>query len=71
MEDIVTAKMDYTRLDQASSPVRIRLNSTAVRVKNLGEDGGGDLLSCRKATQSSRKRERARLLQLHRAVSLS
>ena len=37
MEDIVTAKMDYTRLDQASSPVRIRLNSTAVRVKNLGE----------------------------------
>ena len=37
MEDIVTAKMDYTRLDQASSPVRIRLNSTAVRVKNLSE----------------------------------
>jgi spermidine dehydrogenase len=37
MEDIVTAKMDYTRLDQASSPVRIRLNSTAVHVKNLSE----------------------------------
>ncbi len=37
MEDIVTAKMDYTRLDHAESPVRIRLNSTAVRVKNVGE----------------------------------
>lgn len=37
MEDIVTARMNYTRLDQASSPVRIRLNSTAVRVKHLGE----------------------------------
>jgi spermidine dehydrogenase len=35
MEDIVTAKMDYTKLDQASSPVRIRLNSTAVHVKNV------------------------------------
>ncbi len=39
MEDIVTAKMDYTRLDQSSSPVRIRLNSTAVRVRNLSEEG--------------------------------
>ena len=37
MEDIVTAKMDYTKLDHVSSPVRIRLNSTAVHVKNLGE----------------------------------
>jgi spermidine dehydrogenase len=37
MEDIVTAKMDYTRLDHAGSAVRIRLNSTAVHVKNAGE----------------------------------
>ena len=37
MEDIVTAKMNYTKLDQASSPVRIRLNSTGVRAKHLGE----------------------------------
>ncbi len=37
MEDIVTARMDYTRLDQPSSSVRIRLNSTAVRVKHLGD----------------------------------
>jgi len=37
MEDIVTAKMDYTRLDLPSSLVRIRLNSTAVRAKHVGD----------------------------------
>ncbi len=36
MEDIVIAKMDYTRLDRAGSNVRIRLNSTAVHVQHLG-----------------------------------
>jgi spermidine dehydrogenase len=36
MEDIVTARMDYARLDEAGSPVRIRLNSTAIRARNLG-----------------------------------
>ena len=35
--DVVTAKADYARLDHASSPVRIRLNSTAVRVKHVGD----------------------------------
>src|SRR5215469_449933 len=35
--DIVEAKADYSRLDEASSPVRIRLNSTAVRVKHTGD----------------------------------
>jgi spermidine dehydrogenase len=37
MEDIVTAKMDYARLDEVGSPVRIRLNSTAIRARNLGD----------------------------------
>jgi spermidine dehydrogenase len=37
MEDIVTAKMNYARIDDPSSPVRIRLNSTAVRVKHAGD----------------------------------
>jgi spermidine dehydrogenase len=37
MEDIVTARADYARLDDASSPVRIRLNSTAVKVKHTGD----------------------------------
>ena len=35
--DIVTAKADYSKLDEDSSPTRIRLNSTAVRVKHSGE----------------------------------
>jgi len=34
--DIVTAKADYSKLDEDSSPIRIRLNSTAVRVKHIG-----------------------------------
>lgn len=37
MEDIVTAKMNYARLDQPESRVRIRLSSTAVRVKHIGD----------------------------------
>ncbi len=36
-EDIVTAKFDYGRLDESGSPVRIRLNSTVVRARNVGD----------------------------------
>jgi spermidine dehydrogenase len=36
MEDVVTARADYSKLDQPSSPIRIRLNSTAVRVQHSG-----------------------------------
>jgi spermidine dehydrogenase len=35
-EDAVTAQVDYSRLDRAGSPVRLRLNSTVVRARNLG-----------------------------------
>ena len=35
--DVVLAKANYAKLDQQGSPVRIRLNSTAVRVKHLGD----------------------------------
>jgi spermidine dehydrogenase len=35
MEDIVTAKMNYARLDDSASAVRIRLNSTAVHARHL------------------------------------
>jgi spermidine dehydrogenase len=35
--DVVLAKANYAKLDQASSAVRIRLNSTAVRVKHWGD----------------------------------
>src|SRR5271169_5301324 len=36
MYDVVTARADYSQLDRASSPVRIRLNSTVVKVKHDG-----------------------------------
>ena len=36
MEDIVTARFDYGRLDDPQSSVRIRLNSTVVGVRHLG-----------------------------------
>jgi spermidine dehydrogenase len=39
MEDIVTAKLNYATLDDSSSPVRIRLNSTAILARNVGEPG--------------------------------
>ena len=37
MEDIVTARMDYTRLDNPGNSARIRLNCTAVRAKHHGD----------------------------------
>ena len=37
MEDIVTARANYARLDDPASRVRIRLNSTAVRAKHVGD----------------------------------
>jgi spermidine dehydrogenase len=36
-QDVVTARANYARLDQENSPVRIRLNSTAVRVRHQGD----------------------------------
>ncbi len=35
--DVVLAKADYSKLDADSSPVKIRVNSTAVRVKHMGD----------------------------------
>jgi spermidine dehydrogenase len=35
--DLVMARANYAHLDQPSSPVRIRLNSTVVRVRHLGD----------------------------------
>ena len=38
MEDVVTAKADYSKLDMAASArTRIRLNSTVVQVRHVGE----------------------------------
>lgn len=37
MDDIVLATFDYAKLDQPKAPVRLRLNSTAVSVRNVGD----------------------------------
>ncbi|MGA7292508.1 MAG: NAD(P)-binding protein [Terriglobales bacterium] len=37
MEDIVTARANYANLDDPSSPIHIRLNSTAVKVAHIGD----------------------------------
>ncbi len=37
LDDVILAKANYAKLDDSSSPVRIRLNSTAVRVKHVGD----------------------------------
>lgn len=39
-EDIVLARADYSKLDRDGAPVRIRLNSTAVKVQQVGDEGG-------------------------------
>ncbi len=36
-EDIVMAKVDYRKLDHSDSPVKIRLNSTVVRARHVGD----------------------------------
>ena len=36
-EDVVMARVDYSRLDRPDSPVRLRLSSTAIRVFNVGD----------------------------------
>lgn len=37
MEDSVSARLDYAKLDDPSAATRLRLNSTAVRVRHLGD----------------------------------
>ncbi|MDC0222442.1 spermidine dehydrogenase, partial [Gammaproteobacteria bacterium] len=38
VEDIVTARFDYGRLDQPSSAARIRLNSSVVRARHIADN---------------------------------
>jgi spermidine dehydrogenase len=42
VEDVVTAQASYALLDSPDSPVRIRLNSTVVRVRNLHKQESAD-----------------------------
>ena len=43
MEDVVTARLDYSKLDVPASRVRLRLNSTAVRVAEVETPGGREI----------------------------
>jgi spermidine dehydrogenase len=43
MEDVVTARADYRALDRPSSPVRIRLNSTAVGARHTADGRAVDV----------------------------
>jgi spermidine dehydrogenase len=36
-EEIVTARLDYSELDRPASPLRLRLSSTVVRARHLGD----------------------------------
>ncbi|MCC7031630.1 MAG: NAD(P)/FAD-dependent oxidoreductase [Acidobacteria bacterium] len=40
MDDVVTARADYGKLDMAGAPVRIRLSSSVMRVRQTGPAGG-------------------------------
>jgi spermidine dehydrogenase len=37
MEDAITSRLNYSTLDRENQPVRVRLNSTVVKVKHVGE----------------------------------
>ena len=43
MEDSVTARVDYSRLDESGSDVRIRLNSTVVNVVHTADSSAVDI----------------------------
>ena len=59
MEDVVTARFDYTRLDDESSAVRIRLESTVVRAES---DHEGVNVTYLRGGQASRVRGRYAVL---------
>src|SRR6185437_1474667 len=40
MDDVVTARADYSKLDQKDASVRLRLNSTAVHVTHVASGNG-------------------------------
>lgn len=41
LDDVVTARADYSKLDVAGTPVRIRLSSPVMRVRHMGAVGAG------------------------------
>jgi spermidine dehydrogenase len=59
-EDIVTARLDYAQLDRPQSPVRIRLNATAVRVRHVGDPQSATAVEVAYARDGALRSVRAR-----------
>jgi spermidine dehydrogenase len=59
-EDVVMATFDYSKLDVASSPVRLRLNSTVVRVRHDGDPRSADAVVVDYVQDGKASRVRAR-----------
>jgi spermidine dehydrogenase len=57
--DVVLAKADYSKLDQSSSPVRIRLNSTVVKVNHVGDPAAAKEIEVTYFTEKKVKTVRA------------
>ena len=75
-EDIVTAKMDYGRLDHGDSPIRIRLNSTAVLAPTcrrfcFRQTSGGGVWPRAKSVQRTWQSSGPGVLEYGHSVSLS
>ncbi|MFG1704204.1 NAD(P)-binding protein [Nonomuraea sp. M3C6] len=60
MEDLVTARCDYSQLDRQRNEVRIRLNSTAVRVAHRGDPDRATWIDVAYAHEGKVYRVRAR-----------
>ncbi len=41
-EDVVTARVNYAQLDRDAAPVRVRLNSIAIRARHIGDPKSAD-----------------------------
>jgi spermidine dehydrogenase len=57
--DVVVAKADYSKLDQESSPVRVRLNSTVVKVNHKGDPNSAKEVEVSYFTEKKLKTVRA------------
>ncbi len=60
MHDIISAKFDYARLDDENSPVRLRLNSTAVHIRHLGDPEKAEQVEVTYVQDGQARRVRAR-----------
>ncbi len=57
--DVVTAKADYSKLDESSSAVRVRLNSTVVKVNHRGDPASAKEVEVSYFTEGKLKTVRA------------